>query len=239
MNSLVAVADNIVGVRARTLVSFEQPKQGMSTTMNKEKEKEGNDFSSLPLAEIRKLTDYQLIKSFQEGNEGAFRFLVERYQNRIQNLFYSIFRDRDYAEDLAQEVFIKVYRALPNFRFESSFYTWLYRIAVNKSRDEMRHRKLQRFFSFEQLDDGAEAELQARLATLPQNRDDEEIVALGLKMVPEPFKSAVILRDIEGLSYEEIADILHCELGTVKSRIARGRTALRNAIKPLLKETRL
>lgn len=235
MNSELALSNGIVGVRARTFVSFDRKKEGMNTTMKNDTEKP----PALTLSELRQLGDYELVERFQQGNELSFQLLVERYQNRIRNLVYSIFRDHALADDIAQEVFIKAYRALPSFRYESSFYTWLYRIAINKSRDEMRHRKLQRFFSLEQLDEGAEAEIQARIATQPRNTDDQEIVALGLKLVPEPFKSAVILRDIEGMPYEEIAEILQCELGTVKSRIARGRAMLRKALKPLLEEPHL
>lgn len=237
MNSEIALEISPIGVRARSFVSCEQPEQCTNQTMDSTLEQARAE--ELTIEEIRRLTDEELVRLFQQGKEIAFRFLVERHQSRIRNLLYSIFHERDFAEDLAQEVFIKAYRALPRFRFESSFYTWLYRIAINRSRDEMRHRKLQRFFSFEQLDEGVEAELQARIATQPQNRDNEEIIALGLKMVPEPFKSAVILRDIEGLTYEEIADVLKCELGTVKSRIARGRAMLRKVLKPLLEEPRV
>ncbi|MCX7984245.1 MAG: sigma-70 family RNA polymerase sigma factor [Bacteroidetes bacterium] len=232
----IALGSRDIGVRARSFVSCEQSEQ--STNYKMEAAPSTARTVELSIDEIRRLNDEELVKLFQQGKEIAFRFLVERHQSRIRNLLYSIFHEREFADDLAQEVFIKAYRALHRFRFESSFYTWLYRIAINRSRDEMRHRKLQRFFSFEQLDEGVEAELQARIATHPKNRDDEELVALGLKMVPEPFKSAVILRDIEGLTYEEIADVLKCELGTVKSRIARGRAMLRKVLKPLLEEPR-
>ena len=162
--------------------------------------------------------------------------LVERHQERIRNLLYSIFHDRDFINDLSQEVFIKAYNALPNFRFESSFYTWLYRIAVNRSRDELRRKKTKKFFSFQTLDDGADREIELKLSVAPENRDDHEIVSLGLQTLPEKFRTAVILKDIDGLPYEEIAEIMDCELGTVKSRISRGRTMLRKAIEPLLKE---
>lgn len=237
MSAEVAVGTNIVGVRARTFVSFDKKDRCMSTTMKNDIEEQKTP--ALTITDLRQLDDNDLVALFQEGKEVTFQLLVERHQQRIRNLLYSIFHEKDLADDIAQEVFIKAYRALPRFRFESSFYTWLYRIAINKSRDEMRHRKLQRFFSFEQLDEGAEAEIQARIATQPHTNDDQEIVALGLKLVPEPFKTAVILRDIEGLPYEEIAEVLQCELGTVKSRIARGRAMLRKVLKPLLEEPRL
>jgi RNA polymerase sigma-70 factor (ECF subfamily) len=151
-------------------------------------------------------------------------------------LLFSIFHDRDFIDDLAQEVFIKAYQALPRFRFEASFYTWLYRIAVNKSRDELRKKKARRFFSFQTLDEGIERELNVRLSVPPENRDVQELVAMGLQTLPEKFRTAVVLKDIEGLAYEEIAEVMQCELGTVKSRISRARAMLRKALKPLMEE---
>jgi RNA polymerase sigma-70 factor (ECF subfamily) len=204
-----------------------------------------NDFSSMiqnklisvsQIESLRKLDDNELIAMFQNGDREVFRILVERYQERIRNLLYSIFHDKDFIDDLAQEVFVKVYQALPRFRFEASFYTWLYRIAVNRSRDELRKKKIRRFFSFQPLDEGIEAELHRYISVAPENRDTQEIVALGLQTLPEKFRTAVVLKDIDGLSYEEIAKVMHCELGTVKSRISRARTMLRKALKPLLEE---
>ena len=185
---------------------------------------------------LRKMNDDALITAFQSGNHDAYRFLVERHQERIRNLLFSIFHDRDFIDDLAQEVFIKAYQALPHFRFEASFYTWLYRIAVNKSRDELRKKKIRRFFSFQTLDEGIEKELNVRLSVAPENRDTQELVAMGLQTLPEKFRTAVILKDIDGFSYEEIAEVMHCELGTVKSRISRARAMLRKALKPLMEE---
>lgn len=187
---------------------------------------------------LRKLNDETLVKEFQKGNTEVYRILVERYQERIRNLLFSIFHERDFIEDLAQEVFIKAYQALPRFRLEANFYTWLYRIALNKSRDELRKRKLRRFFSFENLDEGVDKQIISLVSVLPENRDTEEIISLALKMLPEKFKTAVILKDIEGFSYEEIAKIMKCELGTVKSRIFRGREMLRKALKPLLEDNK-
>jgi RNA polymerase sigma-70 factor (ECF subfamily) len=185
---------------------------------------------------LRQMNDEALISLFQSGDRDVYRILVERYQERIRNVLFSIFHDRDFIDDLAQEVFIKAYQALPRFRFEASFYTWLYRIAVNKSRDELRKKKVRRFFSFQTLDEGFDGEIAARLSVPPQERDAQELVALGLQTLPEKFRTAVVLKDIDGLSYEEIAEVMQCELGTVKSRISRARTMLRKALKPLLEE---
>lgn len=188
---------------------------------------------------ISGMSDEELILLFQKGEEHVYRILVERYQERIRNLLYSIFHEQNIIEDLAQEVFIKAYQALPRFRSESTFYTWLYRIAVNKGRDEIRRRKLRRFFSLQTLDEGIDNEIQMKMSVAPENRDDHELIALGLKTLPEKFRTAVILKDIDGLPYDEIAKIMECEVGTVKSRISRGRTMLRKALEPLVKEARL
>lgn len=181
-------------------------------------------------------SDEVLITLFQHGEKEVYRILVERYQERVRNLIYSIFHDSGMVDDLAQEIFIKAYEALPTFRLDSSFYTWIYRITVNKSRDEMRRRKVRRFLSFQTLVDEANKELVTKLSVAPEERDAQEIVALGLQALPEKFRSAIILKDIEGLSYEEIADILQCELGTVKSRLSRARSMLRKILQPLLEE---
>lgn len=180
--------------------------------------------------------DDVLISLFQSGDQTAFRVLVERYQERIRNLLFSIFHERAIIDDLAQEVFIKAYEGLARFRYESSFYTWLYRIAVNRSRDELRKRKVRKFFSFHAMDDSTEREVTERTMVQPDSPDDRELVAKGLAALPDKYRMPVILKDLEGLSYEEIAETLQCEIGTVKSRLSRGRTMLRNILGPLLNE---
>jgi RNA polymerase sigma-70 factor (ECF subfamily) len=139
-----------IGVRARSFVpSFTKTNDASSMTNDKVLPKPNTEV-------LRQMNDEALITAFQGGNRDVYRILVERHQERIRNLLFSIFHNRDFIDDLAQEVFIKAYQALPHFRFESSFYTWLYRIAVNKSRDELRKKKLRRFFSFQTLDEGIE-----------------------------------------------------------------------------------
>ena len=194
-----------------------------------------NVLKSSPAAYAEK-SDEVLITLFQHGEKEVYRILVERYQERVRNLIYSIFHDSEIVDDLAQEIFIKAYEALPSFRLDSSFYTWIYRITVNKSRDEMRRRKVRRFLSFQTLIDEANKELTAKLSVPPEERDAKEIVSLGLQALPEKFRSAIILKDIEGMSYEEIARVLQCELGTVKSRLSRARSMLRKVLQPLLEE---
>jgi RNA polymerase sigma-70 factor (ECF subfamily) len=178
--------------------------------------------------------DDVLVGLVQRGDQRAYRHLVERHHQRIRNLLYAIFHDEHLVEDLAQEVFIKAYEALPSFRFESSFYTWLYRIAVNKGRDEMRRRKLRRFFSFQQLDEGARAEIESRLSEKPADLDAPDLVSLGLRTLPDHQREVVIMKDLQGFSYEEIAEMLDVEIGTVKSRLSRARTALKQVLGPIL-----
>jgi RNA polymerase sigma-70 factor (ECF subfamily) len=179
-------------------------------------------------------SDDILITLFQSGEEGVFRFLVDRHKERVRNLIYSIFSDASVVDDIAQDVFIRTYEALPKFRFESSFYTWLYRITVNKCRDEMRKKKMRKFFSLHAMLDGSNAELQSKIRVNPEDNSAQELVATGLKQLPEKFRIPIILKDIDGMTYEEMAEIMQCEIGTVKSRLSRARTMLRNILKPLL-----
>jgi len=179
-------------------------------------------------------SDDVLITLFQSGDQEAFRYLVERYAQRVRNLIYSIFNDSSVVDDIAQEVFIRVYEALPKFRFESSFYTWLYRITVNKSRDEMRRKRARKFLSFHSMLEKDDAELQSKMRVYPEDGAAKELVNKGLQQLPEKFRVPIILKDIDGLSYEEMAEIMQCEIGTVKSRLSRARTMLRKILAPLL-----
>lgn len=181
-------------------------------------------------------SDEVLITLFQTGERDVFRLLVERYQERVRNIIYSIFHEQEIVDDLAQEVFLKAYQALPRFRFESSFYTWLYRITVNKSRDELRKRKVRRYLMLQPLDEAAEKDLAGHHESQGRKDDAQELVTEALKKVPEKFRVPIVLKDIEGMSYEEIAEIMQCEIGTVKSRLSRGRAMLRSALKPLLED---
>lgn len=189
-----------------------------------------------PPAALQEKSDEVLITLFQAGEQDVFRVLVQRYQERIRNLIYSIFHDEELVNDLAQEVFIKAYEALPQFRFESSFYTWVYRIAVNKSRDEMRRRKVKKWLSFRSVSESADKEFQEKTSVHPENTEAQELVSKGLQLLPEKFRLAILLKDIDGLSYEEMAEIMQCEIGTVKSRLSRARTMLRKVLRPLLEE---
>jgi RNA polymerase sigma-70 factor, ECF subfamily len=181
-----------------------------------------------------KKSDDALITLFQAGDTSVFRFLVERYQERIRNLIYSIFNESEIVDDLAQEIFIKVYEALPKFRFESSFYTWLYRISVNKSRDEMRKRKVKRFFTFNHVQETSKLNLDNLMSVSFDDENIHEVIEKALNDLPEKYRLPVVLKDVDGMSYDEIAGVLKCEVGTVKSRLSRGRTMLKNVLRPLL-----
>ena len=178
--------------------------------------------------------DDLLITRFQAGDEDAFRRLLERYAERIRNLVYGIFHDADLIDDITQDVFIKVYRALPGFRFDASFYTWLYRITVNHCRDIMRRQKRRNMLSLHALLENRDRELTEKTSVQPQDGDTEEWVQRGLQKLPEKYRLPVVLKDLEGCTYEEMADIMQCELGTVKSRLSRGRSMLRSWLAPLL-----
>ena len=153
--------------------------------------------AELPLHEK---SDEVLITLVHQGEHVAFRVLVERYQERIRNLIYSIFHEPGVVDDLSQEVFIKAYEALHQFRFQSSFYTWLYRIAVNKSRDELRKRKVRRWFSLQSMMESSDKELGAKIVAEPPDHELQELLAAGLKSLPEKYRIAVILKDVDGFS---------------------------------------
>jgi RNA polymerase sigma-70 factor, ECF subfamily len=187
-------------------------------------------------APLHTKSDEVLITLVHQGEQGAFRILVERYQERIRNLIYSIFHEQQVVDDLSQEVFIKAYEALSQFRFQSSFYTWLYRIAVNKSRDELRKRKVRRWFSLQTMLESGDKELGSKILVEQHDNELQELLAAGLKTLPEKYRIAIILKDVDGLSYEEISEVMECEIGTVKSRLSRARAMLRKVLEPLLKE---
>ena len=179
-------------------------------------------------------SDDSLIVLFQNGEREVFRYLVERYQEKIRNIIYSIFSDSDLVDDISQEVFIKIYQALPKFRFESSFYTWIYRIAVNKCRDELRKKKVKRFFTFQSFEKTTNMKIENFAATAFDDENVKGVIEESLKKLPEKFRMPIILKDIDGMSYEEIAEVLECEVGTVKSRLSRGRTMLKEILMPIL-----
>jgi RNA polymerase sigma-70 factor (ECF subfamily) len=185
--------------------------------------------------------DRQLVERVQRGDKRAFELLVAKYQRKIFRLLSRLIRDPGEIEDVAQEAFIKAYRALPNFRGDSAFYTWLYRIAINTAKNHLVAQGRRAPTSTE-----TEVEDAERMDDADQLRDVNtpdsmllskqvgEAVNRAIDRLPEDLRTAIVLREIEGLSYEEIAESMNCPIGTVRSRIFRAREAIANELRPLL-----
>ena len=190
------------------------------------------------------LEDAALIKAFQAGDERVFDELVLRYQDQIFNLCYRFFGDHQEANDSAQDIFLKVYRSLNKFRFESSFSTWIYRIAVNTSKNRIKSleyrfkRQLRRFDHHESGNkDNSSIDIADDSRSPVVEIEKKErllIIQKAINTLPEAKKTMVLLRDIEGLSYAEIAQITGFNLGTVKSKLARARSDLRKKLTGVL-----
>ena len=188
--------------------------------------------------------DALLVERAQRGDQRAFEMLVVKYQRRIERLISRMVRDDGLAEDVAQETFIRAYRALPQFRGDSAFYTWLYRIAVNTAKKLLVERKRDPVISESTLvshDDGDEtsrAENELSDGETPEavlaSKEIAATVNAAIDALSEDLRQAIVLREIEGLSYEEIADVMNCPIGTVRSRIFRAREAIANRLRPLL-----
>ena len=187
------------------------------------------------------IADKEIIERVKNGDKKAYDLLVLKYQQRVINLISRFVKNHADALDVSQETFIKAYKALPNFRGESAFYTWLYRIAVNTAKNHLtvQSRKITKsdydVAEIEQI----EGNMTLTEQTTPENllfKDElQETVLNTIENLPEDLKSAIMLREIEGLSYEEIAAVMECPVGTVRSRIFRAREIIDNKIKPLLK----
>lgn len=175
--------------------------------------------------------DFQLIEKFKLGNENAFTELVVKHKEKVRNLVYLTLGDVDYVDDISQDVFISVYHKLKEFRFESKFTTWLYRITVNKCRDYLRKKRVRSIFvAIKEVDYERGGRTNADSIDIPN------LVRKAIKRLPEKLKVPLVLRDIDGYSYQEIADKLECEVGTVKSRIFRARETLKVFLAPYQKE---
>ncbi len=185
--------------------------------------------------------DQQLVERAQRGDKHAFELLVAKYQRRLSRLISRFVRNTTEAEDVTQEAFIKAYRALPAFRGDSAFYTWLYRIGINTAKNYLvaqgRRAPTSTPFDSDDAEDFEDAALLHEVAT-PENelmsKQVVEVVNSSLQELPDDLRTALTLREIEGLSYEEIAAVMDCPIGTVRSRIFRAREAIAANLRPLL-----
>lgn len=189
--------------------------------------------------------DAQLVERVQRGDQRAFEMLVVKYQRRIERLIARMVRDTDLVEDIAQEAFIRAYRALPGFRGESAFYTWLYRIAVNTAKKAMiglQRDPLRTESSLsaggDEDEDASRVENDLSDGETPESvlatRQIAETVNAAVEALSDDLRQAITLREIEGLSYEDIAELMQCPIGTVRSRIYRAREAIASRLRPLL-----
>lgn len=185
--------------------------------------------------------DQQLVERAQRGDKHAFELLVSKYQRKLARLLSRFIRDATEVEDVTQEAFIKAYRALPTFRGDSAFYTWLYRIGINTAKNYLvamgRRAPTTTDFNSDEAENFDDGE-QLRDLNTPENelmsRQVAETVNQTLGELPEELRTAITLREIEGLSYEDIASIMDCPIGTVRSRIFRAREAIAEKLRPLL-----
>lgn len=187
-----------------------------------------------------KAIDQALVERVQQGDKRAFDLLVQKYQSRIAKLIARFVRNADDVQDVAQETFIKAYRALGNFRGESAFYTWLYRIAINTAKNHLvatgrktpsnavDAQEVEKYGAGEWLTEFATPERELFASELQQT------VNRAVESLPPDLREAITLREIEGLSYEDIAAVMDCPIGTVRSRIFRAREAIDEKLEPLL-----
>jgi RNA polymerase sigma-70 factor, ECF subfamily len=188
--------------------------------------------------------DAALVERVKQGDVRAFEMLVVKYQRRIERLIGRMVRDVDLVADIAQETFIRAYRALPQFRAESAFYTWLYRIAVNTAKKalvDMKRDPVMTYTSLQGSDDDDETYrggLEPTDGETPEallaSKEIAATVNAAIAALSEDLRQAITLREIEGLSYEEISDVMNCPIGTVRSRIFRAREAIAERLRPLL-----
>jgi RNA polymerase sigma-70 factor (ECF subfamily) len=186
-------------------------------------------------------TDKELVKRVQKGDKGAFDVLVLRYEHKIVNLVMRYVRDPEQALDITQEAFIKAYRALPRFRGDSAFYTWLYRIAVNTAKNYLAAQRRRPTDIELDLQDPDQYGLNAKLkeTDTPEgvmlSQELKDTLERAIAALPEDLRTAIILRELDGMSYEEIAQTMDCPVGTVRSRIFRARDAIGKKVGTLIR----
>jgi RNA polymerase sigma-70 factor (ECF subfamily) len=189
--------------------------------------------------------DQQLVERARRGDKRAFELLVEKYQRKLARLLSRLIRDPGEVEDVTQEAFIKAYRALPSFRGDSAFYTWLYRIGINTAKNYLvamgRRAPTSTEVEAEEAEGQEGGELLRDINTpesLLLTKEIGSTVNAAIESLPEELRSAIQLRELEGMSYEEIAKLMDCPIGTVRSRIFRAREAIAERLKPLLDGTK-
>jgi RNA polymerase sigma-70 factor (ECF subfamily) len=185
--------------------------------------------------------DFTLIRSIQAGDHQAFESLVRRYQRQVANLIYLTMGNRDDVDDIAQEVFIRVYRSLPKFKFDASFFSWLYRITRNLCIDEIRKRKIRRVLSLDYLtEDTLEKNRKSKDYTMASDsvltEEKQQVIESALQRLKPEHREVLVLREYQDLSYDEIAETLGLRLEAVKSRIFRARMELKNLLSDYFKE---
>ena len=186
-----------------------------------------------------KQQEFELIKEFQRGNIQAFESLVLGYEKSVYGVCFRMLKDREEAYDLSQEVFIKAYKGLSNFQFQSKFSTWVYRIATNACLDYLKKKRVDVAFSLNQTigEDEFTPEMADETAPEPQaeldRKEVQEQIGDAIGQLSEKYREAIILRELEGLSYEEIAEITESSLGATKTRIKRGRERLREILEEM------
>ena len=194
------------------------------------------------LAEVPQ-TDLQLVERTVAGDQKAFELLVIKYQRRIERLIGRMVRDVDLVEDIAQETFIRAYRALHQFRGDAQFYTWLYRIAVNTAKKFLMEMKRDPVLTENQIKSNDDDETNSPGIELTSDETPESVLAAkeiagavnaAMDALPGDLRQAVVLREIDGLTYEEIAEVMNCPIGTVRSRIFRARESISAKVRPML-----
>ena len=175
--------------------------------------------------------DFILIRAYIDGDEAAFEKLLMLHKDKVRNLIFLTLSDSEFVDDIIQDVFISVYHKIKEFRFESKFTTWLYRITVNKCRDYLRKKRVRSIFT--PIKDSHE---NIRASSINTDIDIPQLVRKAIERLPEKLRIPLILRDMDGFSYNEIAEKLDCEVGTVKSRIFRARESLKALLEPYQRE---
>ena len=194
------------------------------------KDQETFDFSE---GKNEKDEDFILIRAFIKGNDTTFRTLVIKHKDKVRNLVFLTLGDAEFVDDISQDVFISVYHKLKEFRFESKFTTWLYRITVNKCRDYLRKKRVRSIFV-----PIKDSDTEYGTGPFSENVDIPNLVRSAIEKLPEKLRTPLVMRDIDGFSYKEIADQMGTEVGTIKSRIFRARESLKLNLEPYQKELR-